>query len=124
MIISQPGAHSALTKAVRDGVLVRPDRCELCGSARKPISAHHYKGYAKRYWLTVQWLCRACHGKAHTGVKFPYPLEQARIKLDPDKDAALIEFIYRGAKENFRQLHQQVLMMLHVAMEVETRARQ
>lgn len=56
-------AKDAVSDAVRSGKLTRLARCELCG-ASKP-EAHHHKGYAVRYRLTVRWLCRACHRAAH-----------------------------------------------------------
>jgi hypothetical protein len=42
------------------GVLVRPEKCLLCGSQSR-LEAHHHKGYDEKYHLDVQWLCRQCH---------------------------------------------------------------
>jgi hypothetical protein len=62
-------AHSAVSHAVRDGRLKRPDLCERCGrpgrpiaDGRAPIQAHHHD-YSKP--LEVEWLCIDCHGAEH-----------------------------------------------------------
>lgn len=58
-------------RALRNGVLVRPDTCECCGEKPEPgksgytrIQGHHHKGYD--YPLEVQWLCVSCHRKVHS----------------------------------------------------------
>jgi hypothetical protein len=56
-------AHAAVSSATTKGLLVRPDRCSSCGDEGK-IQAHH-KNYSKP--LDVEWLCVACHGRAHRG---------------------------------------------------------
>lgn len=61
-------AHSAVNMAVKAGKLTRPTKCERCGKGRREIIAHHHKGYAKKNWLNVQWLCHSCHKFAHTGL--------------------------------------------------------
>jgi len=55
-------ARIAVGNAVKLGGLVKPAVCEICGKG--PVQAHHYRGYAKRYWLTVKWLCADCHREA------------------------------------------------------------
>lgn len=59
-------AHYAVKYAVKVGKLVRPDKCEKCGSITLPardgrsgLHAHH-RDYSKK--LDVQWLCAFCHG--------------------------------------------------------------
>lgn len=54
-------ANSAVHNAIRDGKLIRPDSCEMCGSADK-IQAHHHD-YNKP--LDVVWLCYKCHMAEH-----------------------------------------------------------
>jgi hypothetical protein len=59
-------ARYYVQNAVRDGRLIRPDRCEKCnkkdwGIKRSMIEAHHYKGYSPEFWLVVRWLCTDCH---------------------------------------------------------------
>lgn len=58
-----------LNKAVRSGRLIRPDRCEGCGMVG-PVEGHHYKGYAREHQLTVQWLCKPCHGAEQQGREY------------------------------------------------------
>lgn len=52
--------HSAVQRALRDGRLERPDRCQACSTAGK-VEAHHFD-YAKP--LDVVWLCKPCHADA------------------------------------------------------------
>lgn len=62
-------AHDIVEKAIQAGRLIRPDRCEQCGSdgrkfrdGRHPIQAHHCD-YNKP--LDVMWLCQPCHHDWH-----------------------------------------------------------
>lgn len=50
---------SRTASMIRQGRLVRPDRCEKCGRVGKVHAAHH--DYDKP--LDVRWLCPVCHGK-------------------------------------------------------------
>lgn len=54
-------AHKAAQAAIKDGRLVRPDRCEQCGETGM-IDSHH-DDYAQP--LEVRWLCRWCHQAWH-----------------------------------------------------------
>jgi hypothetical protein len=51
-------AQSLLRYHVIKGHLVRPAKCEQCGSEGKKIEAAHYD-YTKP--LDVRWLCIPCH---------------------------------------------------------------
>jgi hypothetical protein len=53
-------AINAANNAVRDGVLVRADRCEGCGCVGG-VQKHH-PDYAQP--LLVMWLCKPCHAIA------------------------------------------------------------
>lgn len=57
-------AKRAVNHAVETGKLIpiRKRQCE-CGS--KAENYHHYKGYEKKYWLSVIPVCRPCHQIAH-----------------------------------------------------------
>lgn len=54
-------AHNIANTAIRDGVLVKPNKCEKCSRDYK-IQAHH-DDYSKP--LDVKWLCTHCHGERH-----------------------------------------------------------
>jgi len=54
-------ANRALSNAIRDGVVVRPDACWHCGSTGR-IEGHHVH-YS--FPLEVVWLCISCHRKVH-----------------------------------------------------------
>ena len=55
-------ARYAVSNALRDGKIERPDSCLDCGLATRDLQAHH-EDYSKP--LEVEWLCTRCHGKRH-----------------------------------------------------------
>jgi hypothetical protein len=57
-------AHRAVHRAVKNGMLVKPKRCEECNK-RSRVQAHHHKGYEKQFHLDIKWLCQKCHHKKH-----------------------------------------------------------
>lgn len=54
-------ARNMVSNAIRDGRLIRPSRCEHCGSDQR-LHGHHYD-YDKP--LSVIWLCVPCHKQVH-----------------------------------------------------------
>lgn len=57
-------------KAIREGNILRPNRCQDCGKkcgkipgGSSEIIADHFKGYAKANQLDIEWICRKCDGK-------------------------------------------------------------
>ena len=52
-------AHTIVNNAVRDGRLIKPSKCEICGGDFH-IHAHH-EDYSMP--LLVVWLCARCHGQ-------------------------------------------------------------
>ena len=54
-------AHSAVTTAMLNGSLIRPDKCSNCSNTEN-IQAHH-EDYSKP--LDVVWLCPTCHRRHH-----------------------------------------------------------
>ena len=56
-------AHNAVSVAVRDGKIVRPSMCEVCGVECVP-HGHHWS-YEEENWLDVQWVCVHCHVDIH-----------------------------------------------------------
>lgn len=60
-------ARRAVAGAIRNGKLKRPKKCEICNSREKIgrngqslLYADHYKGYDKKNWLNVRFICRPC----------------------------------------------------------------
>jgi ribosomal protein S27AE len=53
--------HLMVGRAVRDGVISKPDACEECGE-KKDLHGHH-DDYD--FPLDVRWLCSACHLRWH-----------------------------------------------------------
>ena len=55
-------ASNLVNNAVRDGRLLKPDRCSHCHSNEKRVVGHH-PDYSKP--LEVVWLCDSCHQNLH-----------------------------------------------------------
>lgn len=56
-------AHKTVENAIRDGRLVRAERCADCGSETR-LHGHH-EDYRKP--LEVIWVCSPCHRARHGG---------------------------------------------------------
>lgn len=61
-------ARRAVGAAILIGVLQRPARCPSC-KRKCLVQGHHHKGYDKKNWLNVVWLCPRCHRKEEVGAK-------------------------------------------------------
>lgn len=53
------GSHYLIARAVKEGILVRPSKCEKCGKTCKPEG--HHPDYNEPF--KVKWLCHKCHSK-------------------------------------------------------------
>ena len=60
-------AYALCRAAIRSGDLVRAAECERCGAPSKGMHGHH-ADYSKP--LDVEWLCRPCHTKEHSGTPY------------------------------------------------------
>ena len=59
-------AQTKVRRAIKRGVLVRPDKCVSCGISGVRIEGHHHD-YSKP--LDVCWLCTRCHGEEHRRIR-------------------------------------------------------
>ena len=57
-------ARRAVELAVIHGRMRRPKKCSVCRQPKR-LEAHHHRGYAKKHWLAVIWLCVECHWDRH-----------------------------------------------------------
>ncbi len=83
---SDDAAQNLLETALKQGVVIRQDNCEECGSGgtmrdgRTTIQAHH-DDYNKP--LEVRWLCQKCHHAWHKK-NLPIKKETAEAALQVD----------------------------------------
>lgn len=54
-------AHVLVARALKDGVLKRPNVCARCATATYTVA--HHEDYRRP--LKVVWLCDTCHGVRH-----------------------------------------------------------
>ena len=55
-------AHNKLKRALQKGIILKPNKCQICRKTNCNIYGHHYD-YNKP--LNVIWVCSECHGKLH-----------------------------------------------------------
>ena len=77
-------AKQLFNRAIKDGSLVRPDRCAECGNSERTVEGHH-PDYEKP--LDVVWLCRGCHVQRHRkkpplGPREKYPMDTAYLERE------------------------------------------
>jgi hypothetical protein len=66
----QEHVYREIRKAIKDGILIRPETCSLCSLVKKKIEGHHRWGYEKENLLRVVWVCRSCHDFYHKLEKY------------------------------------------------------
>lgn len=97
-------AALAVTKAIRDGVIVR-DACEICGALGMEITANgqrrslvhaHHDDY--NYPLRVRWLCKSHHHEWH-GLNRASDANPELIGLSP---AALYELDKKQLRDRIK----------------------
>jgi hypothetical protein len=82
--------HRKYGKALRDGVLIRPNHCEECGKECKPDG--HHDDYNKPF--EVVWLCGSCHRRKHPRdhSKFVYDWYNRNMTLTVRENTARVAF--------------------------------
>ncbi len=70
VVMNKRIARGMANHALRQGKLIRPERCELCNEIPKPMKngqsglrMDHYKGYDRENWTTVRFVCIPCDSK-------------------------------------------------------------
>lgn len=58
-------AHNAVSRAIRAGKIIRPEKCDRCDTTYN-IQAHHDDH--SRYF-DIMWLCQSCHSKRHVELR-------------------------------------------------------
>ena len=63
-------ARSVSWNLLRRKKIFRPENCEICGrlpprlkDGRSGLRADHYKGYERKNWAVVRFICKDCDGK-------------------------------------------------------------
>ena len=79
-------AHNVFCAAKRDGKILVPECCSLCGVKSNDLEAHH-KDYSKP--LDVQWLCVKCH--SDTRRKYPKHEPEKTVEQQPIMQMKLFE---------------------------------
>jgi RNase P subunit RPR2 len=81
-------AHNELSRAIKKGIIKKPDTCSLPGNEHGVrIESHHYD-YSLP--LDVIWLCSRCHTRYHRGTLPEDDVLRAEVnKLIEEKGAAL-----------------------------------
>lgn len=77
-------ARHALHRAVRDGLVVVPDRCAHCAKVG-PVEGHH-NDYSRP--LEVSWLCRGCHQYLETLESENHRLRLQLAQTERERDNA------------------------------------
>lgn len=62
-------AGHAVEAALRTGRIAKGKKCAACGTSKRRLEGHHHKGYERKYWLEVIWLCPPCHRKKEDSKK-------------------------------------------------------
>jgi len=57
-------ARDAVYRALKEGKIIKPDRCQDCGRVTRDIHGHH-ESYEENRFLEIVWVCRKCHRKRH-----------------------------------------------------------
>lgn len=70
-------AHIAVWRALKKGVLIKPDTCPACGKTGQ-IEAHH-NDYSKK--LEVEWFCSSCHKIKHYELKIQGGQSHEQIRI-------------------------------------------
>lgn len=57
-------ARRAVRLALKAGIIKKGPCGRLNQDCNGKVTAHHHKGYDKKFWLTVEWVCPFHHKEA------------------------------------------------------------
>jgi hypothetical protein len=73
-------AQRAMTAAVTQGLIERPEACSRCGAGGRKVEGHH-ADYSRPFH--VEWLCTPCHQTEHQGLRDDAGIVRSRPKVTP-----------------------------------------
>lgn len=82
------------------GVIIRPEKCEMCESSDYRIEAHHFD-YSKP--LEVNWFCQKCHLKLHRMFKKSH-VQPKRLSEETPKGDATVQTRKETPREKFEEV--------------------
>jgi len=74
-------ARQEVHKALRQGKIIKPQICEVCGNDRMKRLLAHHPDYTQP--LKVKWVCDQCHWSfAHPDICMKRSIKQKQIRKD------------------------------------------
>lgn len=104
-------AMSEVARALKDGRLVKPAKCELCDASGSALVGHHWSGYDGPNALNVWWICRGDNVvlkgcKYHNG------------SVSKDEARAIVEASRRARQDKANRTTSTKLRDYEVALEI------
>jgi len=89
-----------IRRAIKNGQIARPIKCEWCNKKRRTIFAHHEDYFSP---LCVEWVCPKCHSEYHLGSNkhHAYPASwcniddaclETQVEIDSDRNQTFSQY--------------------------------